>query len=171
MLERTHIGIESHKTQLWFDLEDNDTKSVSKAAWEIMQFDLKSLTTKRRKQGQVSDSIQDLKLTSTWIINQRNWKHPSEARGSEIKLSCESLDKRNYIFFPQTQINWPTTRCLTRTALSCKPLDSSGEFRGEKSLIKKAVLNQSLRGKWCGVNQKDFVSEFKTDYVKSFYIL
>lgn len=26
-------------------------------------------------------------------------------------------------------------------------------------------------GKRCNVNQKDFVSEFKTDYVKSFYIL
>ncbi len=67
MLEKTHIGIESHKTQLWFELADNDTKWVSDAVGEIMQ--LESLTTKRKKQGQVGCRQQSGFKTHTHMNN------------------------------------------------------------------------------------------------------
>lgn len=54
MLERTHIGIESHKTHVWFDSEGDIVKSVR--GREFMH-----LKAKRGQNRHVAESIQDFK--------------------------------------------------------------------------------------------------------------
>lgn len=62
MLERTHIGIESHKTQLWLDLQDLKKKKLDLM---LLRNNAVKLNNKGKKQGQGANNRQDLKLTST----------------------------------------------------------------------------------------------------------
>lgn len=93
-----------------------------------------------------------------------------------MKLSCDSSDWKNYLyisisffvslFFPgYKQINRTLANAWFSSAYCWIP---SGFCRIIFDL-KRSFVSVSV-GKRCSVYQRDFVSELKTDYVKSFYI-
>lgn len=97
MSERTHIGIESHKSHVWFDTEGDNTELCTQRQLEyafILDWELVNKDKKQEKYTQHSA----FGITSVWIINKSNWKYSSEAQGSKQKLFCGPINSKDCIF-------------------------------------------------------------------------